>query len=150
MADNFAPHTRVPRSPRQFDGGGPIDAVGWYRIRLSSADLECDEGNYLKDSFQALYLAAGRPAGMGLYMEFCGGNAAVFYLTPLAAHYARELQDRYDTQPCSGLPHERVILICGEPADEAAERIEWPGWRQIGMRLRRLMQRIRIAPPLSG
>lgn len=140
-------HITAPEPSDRPEGAGLPDASGWQHIRLSGAELARGKGDYLKNSFQSLYLSVGRPSTMALYMKFCNGKDAVFYLSPVATHYAQNLLRLYDAQPCPGTSHKQAILVCGDLDSDRRDRAKPRGWQWLGSQLQQRLRRMRVPRP---
>lgn len=99
----------------------PLPSGNWRHVRFSAAELARGEQSYLKDSFYALYLAAGQPKDMGLYMSSSGHHATDFYFNPKAAHYAHSLVCYYAGEPCPRPHAKRLALVIGRTSPQSGK-----------------------------
>lgn len=87
---------------------------------------------------------------MALYMQFCNGKDAVFYLSPVATHYAQNLLHQYDAQPCTEASHKQAVLVCGDLEAGQRDRAKPRGWQRLGRRLQQWLRRMRVPRPAPG
>lgn len=88
----------------------PTPSNCWRHVRFGPAELARGEHCYLKDSFYALYLAAGQPRDMALYLGNLNSQGADFYFNPKATHVARSLVRYYAGEACPR-PHEKSLAL---------------------------------------
>lgn len=143
MPSNKPHHVTAPEPGGTPEEAGLPDAPGWQCIRLSGAELARGKGNYLKNSFQSLYLSVGKPSSMALYMRFCDGKDAVFYLSPVATHHAQNLLRQYDAQPCAEVSYKQAVLVCGDLDSGQRDRAK-PRGQRLGKRLQQWLRRMRV------
>jgi len=92
--------------------------MSWMEIDFDVDEQLPEKADRLAEIFDALFMAAGCPQGMALFAARSSGDRVAFYLSPLAANYARELIREYHAQPCDQPPETDVDLVEGHDVGE--------------------------------
>jgi hypothetical protein len=85
----------------------------WFKITLSSAQVESNEPVALRDQFIELYMAADHPADMALLATQSPNE---FYLccSRRSIPYVRVLTDYYECPACDKPKHQKLTLLAGD------------------------------------
>jgi hypothetical protein len=98
-----------------------MEAMTWYKVTLSPADITEGRQVQMEDAFYALFVKAEAPKedGVGMF-SLKDDTQYVFYFSPGAAQLAMPLIDAYGGVPCEAPQRSevRVLWAHSEGLDE--------------------------------
>lgn len=91
--------------------------MAWYEIDFAVDEHLPEIAGRLTDEFDALFLAAGCPKGMALFVTRASDERVAFYMSPAAAHYAHDLIEQFAGRACQPPRAPLVELVDGYEHD---------------------------------
>jgi hypothetical protein len=76
----------------------------WYRVEISSGDIQGTQAEGLMNRLPAAHRAAGLPAGVRVYHGRSAAGDHIYYFSPEAAAVAVDLLQEFHAAACTGEP----------------------------------------------